>query len=245
MAVYLRHEPAIDALIAAGADQGLLDMYGRSCLDLAYPDEELLKKLGGELATYVPTDAMVRERRMREGIMEILRLFYVVWWLRNSHTLNKRGTAPWMLGRLGHCLLLIGESADAKTCFENEPNTIYCDGCPGDRRIPGKRFVCGSCTDTDLCEPCMSLQKSQVPHLPSCKDHEFLEIAEPWPAKYGKDRVNDAGETFREWLTRLAQRYLNNDDYKKLRDELDADDKKPHGQVEEPEVKEPEVTKVD
>ena len=237
MAVSLRREPAIDALIAANADQGLLDMYGRSCLDLAYPDEELLRKLGGELATYVPTDAMVRERRIREGIMEILRLFYVVWWLRNSHTLNKRGTAPWMLGRLGHCLLLIGESADAKTCFENEHDTIYCDGCPGDRRIPGKRFVCGSCTDTDLCEPCMCLQKSQAPLL-SCKDHEFLEIAEPSLDRYGKDRINDAGETFREWLTRLAQCYLNHDDYKRLRNELDNDSNKDNPQVEKPEVTE-------
>ena len=240
LAVSLRREPAIDALIAANADQDHLDMYGRSCLDLAYPDEELLKKLGGELATYVPTDAVVKERRIREGITEILRLFYIVWWLRNSHALNRRGKAPWMLGRLGHCLLLIGESADARTCFENEPNTIYCDGCPGDRRIAGKRFVCGSCTDTDLCEPCMSLQKSQAPSLPSCKDHEFLEISEPSLAKYEKDRVNDAGETFREWLTRLAQCYLNDDDYRQLRNELD-DVNKGDGQVDEPELVKPEL----
>ena len=244
MAVSLRREPAIDALIAANADQGLLDMYGRSCLDLAYPDEELLKKLGGELATYVPTDAMVRERRIREGIREILRLFYVFWWLRNSHTLNKRGTAPWMLGRLGHSLLLIGESADAKTCFENEPNTIYCDGCPGDRRISGKRFVCGSCTDTDLCEPCMSLQKSQAPPLLSCKDHNFLEIVEPGLVKYGEDRVNDAGETFREWLTRLAQCYLNEEDFKQLTSELNGNNKRDE-KLEEPEAKEPETTETD
>ena len=238
MAVSLRREPAIDALITANADQGLLDIYGRSCLDLAYPDEGLLKKLGGELATYVPTDARARERRIREGITEILRLFYIVWWLRNSHTLDKRGTAPWMLGRLGHCLLLIGESADAKTCFEIEPNTIYCDGCPGDRRIHGKRFVCRSCTDTDLCEPCMSLQKSQVPPLLSCKDHKFLEIAEPSLDRYAKGRVNDAGETFREWLTRLAQCYLNENEYKRLRNELVGDSNKDNPQAEEPEVTE-------
>ena len=247
LAVSLRRGPAIDALIAANADQDHLDTYGRSCLDLAYPDEELLEKLGGELATYVPTDAVVKERRIREGITEVLRFFYIVWWLRNSHALNRRGWVPWMLGRLGHCLLLIGESADARTCFENEPNKICCDGCPGDRRIAGKRFVCCSCTDTDLCEPCMSLQKSQAPSVPSCKDHEFLEIAEPSLAKYKKDRVNDADETFREWLTRLAQCYLNDDDYRQLINELDDNNHKGDGQVGETEVvkaelKEPEAT---
>ena len=247
MAVSSRREPAIDALIAANADQDQLDMYGRSCLDLAYPDEKLLNKLGGELATYVPTDAVVKESRIREGIMDILRLFYTVWWLRNSRAIKPSGTAPWMLGRLGHCLLLIGESADARTCFENEPSTIYCDGCPGDRRVHGKRFVCGSCTDTDLCEPCMSLQNSHAPPLPSCRDHEFLEITEPWPAKSEENRVNDAGETFREWLTRLARCYLNNDDYKQLRNELENDNNREDEQVDGPEVdelkvEEPEAT---
>lgn len=188
---------------------------------------------------------MAKERRIREGIVDILRLFYIVWWRRTSDALKQPGTAPSMLGRLGHCLLLIGESADARTCFENYPNTIYCDGCPGERRIPGKRFVCASCTDTDLCEPCMSLQKSQAPPLSLCRDHEFLEIAEPWLAKYEKDRVNDAGETFRQWLTRLAQCYLNDDDYRQLRNELNDDNNKGDGQVEKPEVKEPEVIQTD
>ena len=241
MAVYLRREPAIDALIDANADPDLLDIYGRSCLDLAYPDENLLNKLGGELATYVPTDPIVKERRIREGIMDILRSIYTVWWRRNSDALKQPGLAPWMLGTLGHCLLLIGESADARTCFEYQTSTISCDGCPGDRRLRGKRFVCGSCADTDLCEPCMSLQKSQAPPLSSCRNHEFLEVTEPWLAKYEDERVNDAGETFREWLTRLAQCYLNGDDYIQLKNELDADDNKLDGQVEEPEVKESEV----
>ena len=243
VAVSLRYDLAIEALIAAKADPNLLDMYGRSCLDLAYPDEELLNRLGGELATYVPTNAVVKERRIKGGIIDILRSFYTVWWRCDSDA-NKQPDS-WMLGRLGHCLLLIGESADARTCFENQPNTIYCDGCPGDRRIAGKRFVCGSCTDTDLCEPCMSLQKSQAPSLPSCKDHEFLEIAEPSLAKHEKDRVNDAGETFREWLTRLAQCYLNDDDYRQLRNELDDINKLHakliHAKLKEPEVEESEV----
>ncbi|KAK0513833.1 hypothetical protein JMJ35_003555 [Cladonia borealis] len=235
MAVSLRREPAIDALIAANADPNLLDMYGRSCLDLACPDEELLSKLGGELATYIPTNAVVKERRIREGIMGILCSFYTLWWRCKSDAVKQQARVFCMLGTLGHCLLLIGEFADARTCFENEPNTIYCDGCPGDRRIPGKRFVCGSCTDTDLCEPCMSLQKSQAPPLPSCKDHEFLEIAEPGLVKYGEDRVNDAGETFREWLTRLAQCYLNEDDFKQFRSELNGNNKRDE-KLEEPET---------
>ena len=238
VAVSLRYDLAIEALIAAKADPNLLDMYGRSCLDLAYPDEELLNRLGGELATYVPTNAVVKERRIKEGIIDILRSFYTVWWRCDSDT-NKQPDS-WTLGILGHCLLLIGESADARTCFENDPGRIFCDGCPGDRRIAGKRFVCGSCPDTDLCERCMSLQKSQAPSLPSCKDHEFLEISEPSLAKHEKDRVNDAGETFREWLTRLAQCYLNDDDYRQLRNELD-DIKKGDGQVDEPEVVKPEL----
>ncbi len=240
LAVSLRRQPAIDALIAANADPDLLDLYGRSCLDLAYPDRKLLKKLGGELVTYVPTDATVKERRIREGIMEILRLFYTVWWRRNSGTIKQR-----MFRTLGHCLLLVGESADARTCFENYSGRILCDGCPGDRRVRGKRFVCGSCTDTDLCDPCMSLQKTQAPPLPSCKDHRFLEIAKPGLVRCKEDRVNDAGETFKEWLTRLAQCYLNDDDYKQLRNELDDDNHEGEGQVEEPEVKEPEVTETD
>ncbi len=236
VAVSLRREPAIDALIAANANPNLLDMYGRSCLDLAYPDERLLNKLGGELATYVPTNTMERERCIREGMIDILRSFYTVWWRRNSGAVEPPVTAPWMLGALGHCLLLIGESADARICFENDPNPIYCDGCSGDRPIRGKRFVCGSCTDTDLCEPCMSLQKAQVFPLPSCRDHEFLEVAEPWLVKYEEDRVNDAGETFREWLTRLAQFYLNEDDYKRLKNDLLDDDDEGNGKKEEIEV---------
>ena len=200
LAVSLRYEPAIDTLIAANADPHLLDMFGRSCLDLAYPDENLLNKLGGKLATYVPTNAVVRERRIRESIIDILRSFYTVWWwYRNSDV-----TGFWMLGPLGHCLLSIGEPADARTCFENQPSIIYCDGCP-DQHVRGKRFVCSSCLDTDLCEPCMNLQKSQAPPLPSCREHEFLEIARPWSVIYEEGQVKHAGETFRKWLTRLAQ----------------------------------------
>ena len=237
VAVSLRCEPAIDTLIAANADPHLLDTYGRSCLDLAYPDEKLLKKLGGKLATYVPTDAVVKERRIREGIIDILRSFYIVyWWCRNSDAVREPVTAEWRLGTLGHCLLLIGEPADAKICFENQPHTIYCDGCPGDQRIRGKRFVCSVCVNTDLCEPCMNLQKSRAPPLPSCIDHEFLETADSEPAKHEEGRVNDAGETFREWLTRLAQCYLDDDDYKKLRKEIDDSNDKENGQVEEREV---------
>ena len=237
LAVSLKYEPAIEALIAANADPHLLDMSGRSCLDLAYPDERLFNKLGGKLATYVPINAMVKERRIREGIIDILRWFYIVWWwCRNSDAVKQPVTAAWMLGTLGHCLLFIGEPADARTCFENQADTIYCDGCPGDHHVRGKRFVCGSCPDTDLCEPCMNLQKSQAPSLPSCREHEFLEITRPWLVKYEEGRVNDAGETFREWLTRLAQGYLDDDDYKRLRNELDDNNDKENGQVEAHEV---------
>lgn len=223
-AVSLRCEPAADVLIAANADPNLLDMSGRSCLDLAYPDGKWFNRLGGELDTYVPTDAMVKERRIREGIVDILRSFYTV----------QPETTPWLLGPLGYCLLLIGEPADARTCFENQPGTIWCDGCPGDQRVRGKRFVCGSCADKDLCETCMNLQKSQAPPLPSCRDHEFLEfleIADQWLAKYEEGQVNDAGETFREWLMRLAQFYLDDNDYKQLRNKLDGDSSKEFDKV--------------
>ena len=241
LAVSLRYEPAIDALVAGNADPHLLDMSGQSCLDLAYPDEKLLNKLGGKLATYVPTEAVVKERRIKEGIIDILRSCYTVWWrCRNSDAVKLPATATCILGTLGHCLLFIGERADAITCFENQPDTIDCDGCPGDQHVRGKRFVCVSCADTDLCEPCMNLQKSRAPPLPSCREHEFLEIARPWLVKYGQGRVNNAGETFREWLTRLAQCYLDEDDYEKLRKELNDDDDKENVQVEERKVEQSE-----
>ena len=238
LAVSLRYEPAIDALVAANADPHLLDMSGQSCLDLAYPDDRLLNKLGGKLATYVPTNAVVKERRIKEGIIDILRSFYTVWWrYHNSDAVKLPVAATCMLGTLGHCLLFIGEPADARICFENQSDVIDCDGCPGDQCVRGKRFVCGSCIDTDLCEPCMNLQKSQAPPRPSCREHEFLEIAEPSRIKYKEGRVNDAGETFREWLTRLAHYHLDDEDYKKLRKELDDDNDKGNGHVEECEVK--------
>ena len=234
LAVSRRYEPAIDSLVAVNADPHLLDMSGQSCLDLAYPDEKLLNKLGGKLATFVPTNAVVKERRIKEGIIDILRSFYTIWWrCRNSDAVKLPATATWMLGTLGHCLLFIGKLADARICFENQPDKICCDGCPGDQYIRGKRFVCGSCADTDLCEHCMNLQKSRAPSLPSCREHEFLEIARPWLVRYGEGRVNEAGETFREWLTRLAQSYLDEDDYEKLRKELNDDNDKENGQAEE------------
>ena len=237
IAVSLRREPAIDALMAANADPNTLNMYGQTCLDLAFPDERLLNKLGGELATYVPTEAMVREHCIRESIVDVFLSSYTVWWRRNSDAVELPVKDLWTLGTLGHCLLLIGESADARTCFENDPITeIYCDGCPGDEPLRGKRFVCGSCTDTDLCEPCMNLQKSQTLPLPSCRDHEFLETAERSLVKYEEGRVNDAGETFRGWLTRLAQCYLNEDDYKRLRNDLDVNNDEGDGEKKENEV---------
>ena len=236
LAVSLRYEPAIDALIALNADPHLLDIFGRSCLDLAYPDENLLNKLGGKLATYVPTNAVVKERCIREAIIDILRSFYTIWWCSNSDDVMQQMQPMWRLNTLGHCLLLIGERADARTCFENSPSIIICDGCTVAGTLEGRRFVCGSCADTDLCETCMDLQKSQTPPLPSCRDHEFLEMAEPWLVKYEEGRVNEAGETFREWLTRLAQCYLDEEDYEKLRKELHDDDGKENVQVEERKV---------
>ena len=60
VAISLRYDLAIETLIAANANPDLLNMYGRSCLDLAYPDGSLVNKLGRELAAYVLTDAMVK-----------------------------------------------------------------------------------------------------------------------------------------------------------------------------------------
>ena len=130
---------------------------------------------------------------------------------------------------LGQCLLRLGEIDEARTSFEQqmknvlslEPtHNINCHVCGGAEEIVGRRFVCHTCADIDLCDKHMNLYETSPPDL-RCKKHQFLEIPGPKWKQFRHDRVNEYAESVEQWLARLISKLGRDSQISNVRAETD------------------------
>ena len=203
-ALYLGWASGIDALIRHGANPQLFDLYGQTCLDWAFQDHDLLRRLGGQ-KSYRPTSLLVQKRLLKETVRNLATTL-----LQNSDRQRGRRID---YHYLGHCLLKLQDVEEARTSFEqqiknvfskHEPrHNILCHLCDD---IVGSRFVCKTCADIDLCSTHMRAYKSKSPD-PRCRKHQFLEVPGPQWKDLGNEKMNAAGESIDEWLGRLLSKY--------------------------------------
>jgi ankyrin repeat protein len=167
-------------LLEHGADINTTDCLGRTCLDYASGlSPSLLQefKLSSENATRTTAE----DRRAK--IYHTAR--YIIEQILESDSASEQ-TYP-ALRLLGHCLMHLERRDDARIVFQmtifaaSQPSTglrqrAFCDGCGAD--CPDTTlYVCQSCRDVDLCEPCFqSYRAGTLRPIHLCCDHEFLAV---------------------------------------------------------------------
>ena len=221
-AVYLSWEEGIVTLMRHGADPHLRDLYGQTCLDWAQHNSKLFRKLGGG-RTFQPTPHAIKIPALMQSAMRILTSL-----LKDP---NRRSGRRIDYHYLGHCLLKLGDIDEARTSFEQqiqksfsvEPtHSINCHSCGGTEEIIGRRFVCHTCADIDLCEKHMNLYKTNPPD-PRCKKHQFLETPGPKWQQFRDYKVNENAESVEEWLARLVTKLGGEPQVPNIRTEVDWD----------------------
>ena len=204
-AVYLSWGEGIETLVDHGADTYLPDLYGQTCLDWAQQDKKLFRKLGGPRTFQCTPHAIQMQTLMQSATGIVTSL------LKDP---NRRSGRRIDYHFLGHCMLRLGDIDEARTSFEQqikksfslEPtHSINCHGCRGAKEIAGRRFVCHTCADIDLCDKHMNLYKTNPPDF-RCKKHQFLEIPGPKWKHIRDDKVNIHAESVEQWLERLMSK---------------------------------------
>ena len=214
-AIDLFWEEGIDILIEAGADPRCVDVYGQSCLDLAWPFENLFSRLRQDRAIYSPTSTSSQYHQLTASVRSLI--FVIV----QSIECHDESNVSTSYSRLGRCLLQLRDLEEARTVFEYRTRETHlglthsaqCDSCK-ESYISGSRFVCWACRNIDLCSDCMAKYPTETPN-PRCSDHDFLEVPGPYwndlkeqNSKHPKRPfVNMRGETLGEWLKRLGCKY--------------------------------------
>ncbi len=208
-------EEGIDILIEAGADPRCVDVYGQSCLDLAWPFENLFSRLRQDRALYFPTSTSSQHYRLTASVRSFISVIV------QSIEYYEESNLSLFYYRLGKCLLHLRDPEEARTVFEyiiietplGLTHFAQCHNCK-ESYISGSRFVCWACRTVDLCSNCMAKYPTEAPN-PRCRDHEFLEVPGPYRndlkeqnSKHPKKPwVNMRGETLGEWLKRLECKY--------------------------------------
>ena len=210
-AVYLGWKAGINILLRDGANPNIRDLYGRTALDWCQADKDLFSALGGN-RTHSMTSPALRERTLTKSIQSIISQL-----LPNP---SRKGGRKIAYHYLGHCLLMLGDTEEATTSFEQQiidgtskylpEHNILCHSCGQIGNINGSRFICYACADIDLCERHMEQYHSRSPDV-RCKGHKFLEIPGLTWGLSGEKHVNRSMETIDEWLWRLQDKYSDNE----------------------------------
>jgi ankyrin repeat protein len=193
--------PAIKHLIDHGADPRIRDGLGMSCLDWAWLHEPTFQSLGKWCDSYTPLSAAEKSLRFHLFILDFLK--------QPRETVEMPSTPS---TQLAHAFLLIDQLEDAHVAFEQniiDRETLQhnCD-CSSCKRttFEGKRYVCKTCMDTDLCSDCMEMYRAGT-DVRGCVRHEFIEVPRPEWRTFEPGTVNQGGESVAEWLIRMRDKY--------------------------------------
>jgi ankyrin repeat protein len=121
-------------------------------------------------------------------------------------------TASWriFMGFIGRMLICLDDKPNAAVAFELDViekgvYNVSCNKCQEkNKSIEGKRFVCMTCLDVNLCEKC----RESYEGFGHCIGHEFFEIPRSH-GSYSERNVNDKGESAIEWLHTVHDKYLD------------------------------------
>lgn len=117
--------------------------------------------------------------------------------------------------QLGHMLLSVGNLHNAVIAFEQQigrshgsdfHSGVVCDGCGNSFQLPGTRYVCVSCDDTDLCLSChrdYELGGRLDSKSSTCQNHAFLSVPRDIWSSLPSGAVLADGTTAEEWMDRL------------------------------------------
>ena len=202
-AIYGGWTDIIQILLLAGADPLLPDGYGRTCVDWV---SELHLRLNNILSYgigYQLTEEATKNRILRQSILKVA----------NRLLLSKDND---LYHYLGHCLLLNCDYQEACTAFEQRItsaskestpiHSAYCNMCTLKDSISGKRYICCSCVDVDVCASCMEDYNTGA-SIRTCKGHKFLKVpGDAWQS-LPVSEVNGLGESEKQWVQRLAKQY--------------------------------------
>lgn len=221
-AIKNRRTQMIEILLAEGADPELADAYGRDCYDW-------VSSTSADWLTLQSQDRLVRRYPAREpALAAAIQDSSIALTIRKIRTVTAMGNSKpkqyrrslWY-SRLGQLLLLRRNFDDARTAFERfmtntvkeaEAMSFYvsCDSREANY-VLGDRFVCCTCTNIDLCVPCMDEYRNneivEMDAFEVCKGHEFLKVPRPGWAELEAGKVNERGEREEGWLERLGKEY--------------------------------------
>lgn len=208
LAIYGAWVEGVQLMMKHGADPAIRDIYGRTGFDWAVSKPSILCIKGRHSTSdsFTSGRGSAQETILYQSITRLIQMIQEdPWNIETSY-----------FHLLGHCFLCLSEAELARICFEcqSEPllwqkrdNNSYaiCSVCL--ERIPGPRFVCRSCPDTELCVSCMEEYGNSGKHG-LCYEHNFLEVHNENRERLREGLVNEEGLLFDDWLQQLAKRFV-------------------------------------
>lgn len=188
LAAHAGYVDIMKAFLQASGDPWLLDGFGRSALDWTSTYPPARRAFASQYRDYRATSTQVTNERREQTIRDLLQT-------------ERSERLPF--GVFGRLLLRSGHESDGLTALKNCRDAI-CDLCLEPARA--LRYVCGTCTDTDLCEECFG-RYNKGEYIRSCREHKFLELQIPDGGTSGELFINALGETFEQWLHRLRDQW--------------------------------------
>ena len=186
----------MELLLASGADPLRMDDYGRTPLDWAAMYESFSQAIHKWKLQYKTRLAEDSERILKNTIKGVTHQILV----GNSFSASF----------LGHCFLFRGDDMNAQHAFEYDTEVVEgevhhpaaCDNCD-EHPIRGFRYICKSCADTDLCEPCFQLLPESGKPL-RCRRHEFLQFP-CGEDDFARGTLKQQLETLKAWARNLTE----------------------------------------
>jgi hypothetical protein len=190
-AAYFCQFDVLESLLQRSPDLSLVDGFGRTVFNWVSDYKPPACMIMKRLRTEIQEDEPAKRNHLQETIHRLL---------------GSLSCSTQSYSYLGHCLLRLGEEADAITAFEQTiirdcQHSVGCESC--DYVIIGVRYVCKGCPFLNLCEKCVR-HDSHAKKLANPKEHGFLEIPSKNWHHIEQPKINGQGETLDSWVKRLT-----------------------------------------
>jgi hypothetical protein len=177
--------------------------------------------MGKHSSTYVPTFDAVRVETLRRSICQLS---------KGLLETKRRRMRPGFY-ELGHCLIFLQQFDDACFSFQQEIAKLNEEGSPihevrcnicNESDLIGSRFVCKTCSEVDMCAPCMQ-KYPHVGKMRACQNHEFLAVSRPSPHSNEPEGIDAIPDDVQGWLRRLVVCYSEPEHSARTSDDQEVD----------------------
>lgn len=209
----------IEILLSHGGDPLPRDKMGLSSLDLASGYPALLALLTDPNSEYHPPDEVETMKIRHQAINPAIQHYAFLMNLEPSPCDCQLNTWFSLLGRL---LFTSNRVEDARTVLlqlaprddSGKPShNAFCDICSD--QISDERYLCEVCFDIDLCAACMEHYPTNsvsdpctMALLGRCRGHSFFRIDEDSWQEIPRGKVNEQGESVKEFVQRLLDEFV-------------------------------------